>query len=173
MLAVKQFAQTLSSLRRGRIEVTIRGLPKRRGACGREWEGVVEIADDGRSVFAAPHGDFAGRERLAVRSAEYRQSDFAVQVGIVCRPVDVKVFRKAAVAPARQHIHPPSIVATNRHVVGDDVDDYPEPISARFLDQPPEGFFTAEFRIDASRINNVIAVHRTGARCQNRREVKM
>ena len=142
-------------------------------ACGREWEAVIEIADEGWSVFAAPHGDFAGGERLAVRSAEYRQSDFAAQVGIVWRPVDVKVFRKAALAPARQHIHPPSIVTANRHVVGDDVDDYSESIAARFLHQPSEGLFTAEFRIDAGRINNVIAVHRTGARCQDRRQVEM
>src|SRR6201981_2753462 len=126
MLAVEQFAQAFFSRQGGRIEITMR-VRQRGGACGREREAVFEIADEGWFVFTAPYGNFAGGESFAVRFAEYRQSDFTAQVGIVRRPVDVKVLRKAAFAPARQHIHPPSIVATNRQVVGDDVDDYPQP----------------------------------------------
>ena len=114
---------------------------------------------------------FAGRKGFAVRPAEYRQQHFAAQIRIWRVPVDVEIFRVAALPAARQHIHPPAVAAADRHVVGDDVDDQSQLMPAQLLDQPEQFRFAAELGIDARRIDHVVAMRRSRPRRHDRRSI--
>jgi hypothetical protein len=52
-------------------------------------------------------------------------------------------------------------------MVGDDIEDQPHPVCAQRGDQAAQGRFAAQFRIDAGRVDHVVAVHGTGARASS------
>src|SRR5271166_6002750 len=71
---------------------------------------------------------FLALQGLGVRTAKNRQEDLVFQAGPRWVPIDVKkrgVCRGRAVF---EHVHPPGILATSRHVVGDDIEEETHPL---------------------------------------------
>src|SRR5579864_6874338 len=161
VLLFEQFMQPRAPARRRRIEVGERRIGGK--AARRDRKYVIEIAngESRRIVSGATERYFTGLQNLAVRPAEDGQQHLAAQIRVRRSPVDVEIFGVAAVAAARQDIHPPTIAAADGHVVGHDVDDQSKLMPAQLLDQPEQFLFAAELRIDPRRIDDVIAVLRS------------
>src|SRR3954451_24687938 len=76
--------------------------------------------------------------------------------------------------PPFQYIQPPGIVRKmNTDVVGHEVEDEPDIMRLQRLLQPFEAIFAAEFRIELSMIDDVVAVGGAFARLHERRCVEM
>ncbi|MNM86466.1 hypothetical protein D3C81_986180 [compost metagenome] len=89
-------------------------------------------------------------------------------------PLDVEKLSVRTQASPLQQIQPPGIiVAADRHMVGDNVEDQPHVVPMQGADQAVQRRLTAQFRIDPGRIHHVVAMHRPGAGAQQRGGVDM
>ena len=119
-------------------------------------------------------GDFACCERLDHKGRpRIGRATLPRRFGSSRHPVDVEIFGEPAFLPVRQDIHPPRIIAADRHVVRNDVDDNPEFVTPELMYQPSQGFLAAEFGIDPRGIDNVVTVRRARAGRQDGRQIKV
>ena len=86
-------------------------------------ETVIEIADENMSVLPV-QGDFASSERLAV-SAGRGSAGRSCHADVGCPASNrcQNILQSGSSLSVRQNIHPPRIVAADRHMVRNDVDD--------------------------------------------------
>ena len=127
------------------------------------------IGPDGEtSVGFETQFQFPRSQLLAILRAKHGRE----QLAVLGRPVDVEPAGILGIGTPLQNIEPQRIVgAPDAHVIGHDVQDSPEAVSAEGLDHRPEIFLRPEFRIELVMIGDVIAVHAARARLEDRREI--
>ncbi len=102
-------------------------------------------------------------QRLAIVTAQEGHQQLPFEQGVRRIPFDVEELRIGAAATPFEHVQPPGVTGTTHgHVVGDDVQDQSHALAAQGLDETLQRRLAAQFRIDAGRVDHVIAVH--GAR---------
>src|SRR6185437_9568036 len=98
----------------------------------------------------------------------------AAQVGIGAIPVDIEERREAAGAAVPENIGPPRVVTpVHRHVARHDNDNQAQTRSAERSDKTPKSWFPAQLNADGCRIDDVVSVHRTWTRREDRRSIEM
>ena len=155
--------------------------------CGRD-DGLDDVAVtlriDRKAVIEIPGGkaalggivfqrDLAGGQRVAIGLAQHRQQHAAAMPVGQQLPTDVERRRARRFLAPLQHVHPPGIVGADRHVVGHEVEDQPEPGALQRGAQARESVLAAELRIERAVIDDVIAVQAAGTGFQKRRRVEM
>ncbi len=139
---------------------------------GTDREDLIEVDDDGLLRFpvgawhrASLDGDVAGGHFLADLVAEHRHQD-----RLVGGEVHVEPVRKLGIG-AVAHDLPQGVVVPQRsrhgHVVGDDVDDQPEPMLFGCLRETAEPVDSTHLLGDAVVVDDVVAVRRAGGRLQD------
>ncbi|MNZ80823.1 hypothetical protein D3C78_994720 [compost metagenome] len=117
--------------------------------------------------------DVAGLQGCAVVSGEKRQQQLTFEQGIAGVPLDIEERAVAAAPAPAQQVLPPGVVAANRHVVGDDVEDQAHAMQAQRRHQSDQCRFATECRVDAGRVDHVVAMQRTRPRTEQRRSVQV
>src|SRR3984893_8685318 len=123
-------------------------------------ETMLEIFCDGLPAIVR-EADLATAQRITQRLAEDRKQYLPAQCFVVDIPIDIEIGGVTAGAAVAQHVEPPYVPRVRCHVVRHDVNNEAHGGAAQHCDQAPQRIFTAELRVDALRINNVIAVRRT------------
>ncbi len=143
------------------------------GRCDREAVLVV-FGIEGAVLGIQAQRDTALLQRLAVVAAEEGHQQLAFKQGVGRIPLDVEELCIGTAPSPLQHIQPPGIAtAADGHVVGDYVQDQPHTFTAQRLDQAAQGRLAAQFGIDARGVDDVVAMHRAGARRKQGRGVNM
>src|SRR5688572_5622198 len=88
-------------------------------------------------------------------------------------PVDVEPVRVRRALPEAEHIYPAWVARAGRHMVRHDVEDDAEPSLANRAREGSKAVLAAELRVDASGVDDVVAVHAARHRLGDRREVEM
>ncbi|CRQ93903.1 hypothetical protein PAERUG_E15_London_28_01_14_07034 [Pseudomonas aeruginosa] len=137
-------------------------------AARRQGQRQTMVAQHGTRVVHH-HAHYAIAHRVVQRPVQCRQPEPALAARRL--PVDVKPCCVRASTPVHQHIVPPMAVRGRRQMVGYDVEDQAHAVRARRCGQLPEGFFAAQFRIDAGRVDAIVAMRRPRQRSGDRRQV--
>ncbi len=136
-----------------------------RMAARRQRQCQAMVAQHGPRVVHH-HAHHAVAYRVVQRPVQYRQPEPALAARRL--PLDVKPSCVRASRPVHQHIAPPLAVRGRRQMVGHDVQDQAHAVRARHFRQLQEARFTAQFRIDASRVDAIVAMRRPGHRRSDR-----
>jgi len=107
------------------------------------------------------------------RVVEHGQHDLSPRPAAARRPINVEPTRERRPFAMREHVRPIRILRPDRHVIRDDVDDQPHATFVERAGESIEIVAGAELRIDALRIDDVVAVHAAAPRGEDRREIEM
>src|SRR5690606_33391477 len=106
--------------------------------------------------------DIAFCQRVAIGIAEKWREDFVVENGVRYLPIDIEKIGVSALPSPFEHIEPESIiVAADRHMVGNNIDEHAHVVLAQCRHQFAKAGFTAKFGIDGAVIDDVVTVQRT------------
>ncbi len=113
-------------------------------------------------------------ERHAVVAAEERQQQLPGQQWVAGVPLDVEErCIRAAPSPGQQAL-PPGVVGTaHGHVVGHRVEDQPHAMLAQGGNQALQRGLAAQLRVDAGRIDYVVAMARASAGLEDGRGIQV
>ncbi len=124
-----------------------------------------------RPLIVHCHAQHAIAHGVVQWPVQHRQPEPAIAAGRL--PVNVEPSCMGTSAPVQQHIVPPGRLRGCRKIVGYDVQDQAHAMRARRCRQSLEGFFAAQFRIDAGRVDAIIAMRGPGHRGGDRGQVKV
>ena len=145
-----------------------------------EDRGIGQRADRQFMLVIGPDGEapvafeleleLARPQFLAILRAKHRREQLALLSG----PVDVEPARISGLRPPFQNVEPQRIVgAPYAHMVGDDVENPPEPLAAKGFDHRRIVGLGPEFGIELIVIRDVIAVHAARPRLEDGRQIDM
>ncbi len=117
---------------------------------------------------AGPHGGRTPAQHVAPR---FGQAGHQNPPG-VRRPVDVECRGELGRFTVAQDIPPPRVRRVRRHVVGHDVDEQPHAVAGQPVEEGAEPGRRAERRIEAARIDDVVAVGAARRGGEYRRDVE-
>ena len=134
---------------------------------------VVVLEEESFGVESQPN--LLRLQRLAVGLAEDRQENFVD--GLTARgdrvPIDIEVMQESGVGPVFQNAHPPGVVRTGRHVIGDNIEQQTEVALMEFVMQRREVLVASQLRIECRRVDDVISVRAPLPRLENRRGIEV
>ena len=121
-------------------------------------EAMIEVHHpEGATVV--DESDLAAFQHPAVVVAEHRQQDLVEQAFLGRVPLHVEVAREGARRAVLEHVPPPGVRGPgDAHVVGDDVEDLPDPARVQGGQQPPVAVRAPELGVDAAVVDHVVAV---------------
>ena len=102
----------------------------------------------------------AVRQRLPVRFAEHRYDNFALEIRVIAREIDIEHGGVDACAAVFEHVQPHAVFGADRHMIRHDIDDEAQPRIPQGGDQRPQPVLPAEFRVDPGRIGDPSVGHR-------------
>ncbi len=111
---------------------------------------------DEELAAAEKQPEFTGLQRIAERLAQHWQKNFSFQAARPGVPVDIEIRRERRARAILQNVHPPGILATRGHVIGDDVQDDAHPALSQLVLKREEIFLGAQVRIDPRRVGGII-----------------
>ena len=112
--------------------------------------------------------ELAASELFAILRAQHRRE----QLPVLSRPIDVEPASVVGVRTPLQNIEPQRIVgAPHAHVIGNEVQNSAEPLTAEGFDHRCKVRLRPKFRIELIVIGDVIAVRAAGPRFEERRKI--
>ena len=117
--------------------------------------------------------ELAALQLFAILRRQHRQQHFVVHLFFQRRPVNVEItgeFRSLAVF---QNILPPLVVVADAHVIGYQVEDQAHAALFQRARQAAQVPLAAQLRIKLIVVGDVVAMHASGARLQDGRDIKM
>ena len=125
-------------------------------------------------VFLVAEDQLSGAQHLGIVAAQEGHQQLTAQQRVVGAPLDIEELGVGAGFAPFQHVEPPGVaVAADRHVVGDDVQDQTHAVRVQRIHQPAQRLFTAQFRVDAGRVQHVVTVQRAGSGGEQWRGIDM
>ena len=104
----------------------------------------------------ADEADLTGLQHPPVVVAEHRQQHLVAEARLGAVPVDVEVSGVAAGGPVLQHVPPPCVLRTGRHVVRHDVENLAETVVLQGGIEPGVGGGTSELLVDPPVVDDVV-----------------
>src|SRR5262249_37517653 len=102
-----------------------------------------------------------------------RQQNSAFKTPSVRLPVDVEKGSEGRLSAVFQHIHPPCVLGTSRHVVGNNVQQKAHIALLQFDLQRGELFFSPQVRVDSCGVDYIVSVCAALAAGKNRGQVEI
>ena len=84
---------------------------------------------------------------------------------------DIEKMRILAERSMGEHMLPPRIIVSRRHVIRHDVDEYAEIVAPGAFDEALPSLLAAEILADPARVGYIVAMHASGRRLQTRRQI--
>ena len=101
---------------------------------------------------------------FAVIAAEEGHQQLALEQRVGGVPLDVEELAVGTQAAPFQQVQPPRVIrAAHGHMVGDDIEDQTHVVLTQRGDQATQRRFAPQFRVDAGRVDHIVAVHGAGA----------